>query len=156
MEILPRKDVLLSNANGVQSHKASAANISSFRASVSSKNTCTTGILPADASIQSKKAYTTDILPSHSSVPNHNTSNEQISSSDEFDFDDHEPEISSHGNDEITSVGQLHSTNADCGINKTSVSGELVDLVVQCGKSLQAQRNPYIQQLVQQERVGEN
>ena len=143
-------DILPSHVS-VKNDNASAAGTSSSSANMSSEKTC---IPPPCASAQSDKASTADILPSHWSVPNINKSNEQISSSDEFDFDDHEPDIgSSHGNDEIPSDGQLCSKSADCNANKSLISGELVDLVVHCGESIQAQLNPYMQQLVQHERV---
>jgi hypothetical protein len=145
-------DILPSHVS-VKNDNASAAGTSSSSVNMSSEKTC---ILPSCTSAQSDKASTADILPSHWSVPNINKSNEQISSSDEFDFDfdDHEPDIgSSHGNDEIPSDGQLCSKSADCNTNKSLISGELVDLVVHCGESIQAQLNPYMQQLVQHERV---
>ncbi|CAB4012752.1 Hypothetical predicted protein, partial [Paramuricea clavata] len=148
-------DILPSHAS-VKNDNASAAGrpTLSSSANMSSEKTCTADILPSCASAQSDNASTADILPSHWSVSNINKSNEQLSSSDEFDFDDFEPDIgSSHGNDEIPSDGQLCSNSADCNANKSLISGELVDLVVHCGESIQAQLNPYMQQLVQHERV---
>ena len=126
-------------------------------------------ILASNGSVQSNNKSTDDLLPSHTiaeienesastenSLPLHNpdASYEQISSSDEFDFDDYDPQIcNSCTNDHKSSKEQLCSESANCEASLSHISGELVDFVVHCGENIQAQQNSYMQQLVEHERV---
>lgn len=80
-------------------------------------------------------------------------------SSDEFDFDDHEPDYirKSDLSNNVMSSGQLQDSekvDREGKVNEPVVSDDLVDRVVRCGEYIQAQRNPYMQQLVQHERLG--
>ena len=152
---LTNKEELSTFSNDVQTHNVStaASALPSRGANVTSENTV--DILPANGCTQIKKGATADDLPSNSNVPkDDDASNEKHSGSDEFDFDDHEPDIGCfHGNDEKSSDRLIQSKNTDYGNNERLVSGELINRAFHCGHIFQAQRNPYIRQLVQHKSV---
>lgn len=127
-------------------------NILAPNGSVQSNNTSTDDSLPSHTivEIECESGSTENILPLH----NPNASYEQISSSDEFDFDDYDPKIcNSHTSDHKSSKEQLCSESANYEVSLSHISGELVDLVVHCGENIQAQQNSYMQQLIEHERV---
>jgi hypothetical protein len=147
---------LPSCGNGGQRHNAPTAGVSSSRrTSVSRENACTVRDIPADGGSQNEKASTADILLSSMSIPKYNgASNEKNSGSDEFDFDDFEPDIGCfHSGNGTTGCRLTHKKSPSCDLNENLVSSQLIDRVVQRGQIFQAQQDPYMQQLVRYKRT---
>ena len=121
--------------------------------SVQSNNIPTNDFLPSHATVEveNESASTENILPLHKA---NTASCEQISSSDEFDFDDFDPQICMfHRNGNKPSKEQLCGESENCEVSLPCITGELVDFVVHCGENIQAKQNSYMQQLVEHERV---